>query len=71
MVGLFTAPGGKKGWLPPADHETVADGDITFHDVSFAYGDKQVLHQLNITIPQGKTTARVGAAAAARPPFSA
>lgn len=59
MVGLFTAPE-EKGLSAPVDHEPVADGDITFHNVSFAYGDKQVLHQLNITIPQGKTTALVG-----------
>ncbi len=40
--------------------ETVDDGDIVFENVSFAYGDKEVLHGINACVPQGKTTALVG-----------
>ncbi len=40
--------------------ESVEDGDIMFHNVRFAYGNKEVLHGINVTIPQGKTTALVG-----------
>lgn len=34
--------------------------DITFKNVSFSYGDHQVLHNINLTIPKGKTIALVG-----------
>ncbi|WP_217587137.1 ABC transporter ATP-binding protein [Lentibacillus saliphilus] len=43
--------------------DTVADrssGDITFENVSFSYGEKNVLSHINLTIPEGKTTAIVG-----------
>ncbi|MFD1257893.1 ABC transporter ATP-binding protein [Mucilaginibacter terrae] len=33
---------------------------IRFNNVSFAYGDNEVLHQLNLQIPVGKTVALVG-----------
>ncbi|MFA4867301.1 MAG: ABC transporter ATP-binding protein [Pedobacter sp.] len=33
---------------------------ITFKDVSFAYGERQVLNRVNIEIPKGKTIALVG-----------
>lgn len=33
---------------------------IIFKKVSFAYGDNQVLHDINLTIPRGKTVALVG-----------
>ncbi|GAB3822834.1 ABC transporter ATP-binding protein [Pontibacter rugosus] len=33
---------------------------IEFRDVAFAYGDKPVLQNINITIPKGKTVALVG-----------
>lgn len=35
-------------------------GDITFTDVAFSYGDKNVFSKLNFTIPHGKKTALVG-----------
>lgn len=34
--------------------------DITFENVSFAYGDKQALEDVSFTIPSGTTTAVVG-----------
>lgn len=40
--------------------EAVADGDIAFENVRFSYGDKEVLHGVSASIPQGKTTALVG-----------
>lgn len=40
--------------------EPIDDGDIVFENVSFSYGDKEVLHNLNVTVPRGKTTALVG-----------
>ncbi len=58
MINIFTAPEEHLDTSAPA--EPIADGDIVFHNVCFSYGDKQVLHNLNITIPQGKTTALVG-----------
>ena len=33
---------------------------ITFKDVSFSYGDRQILDHINIEIPKGKTIALVG-----------
>ncbi|MBR4906222.1 MAG: ABC transporter ATP-binding protein [Clostridia bacterium] len=38
----------------------VRDGDLAFENVRFAYGEKEVLHGVSVTIPQGKTTALVG-----------
>ncbi|RAU81461.1 ABC transporter ATP-binding protein [Pontibacter arcticus] len=40
--------------LPAFEHQ------IEFRDVSFSYGDKPVLQNINITIPKGKTIALVG-----------
>lgn len=58
MVALFTAKeevlGSGKG------DESIADGDIVFENVRFSYGDKEVLHGVSASIPQGKTTALVG-----------
>lgn len=36
------------------------NSDITFKDVSFSYGDRQVLHNINFTIRKGQTVALVG-----------
>jgi subfamily B ATP-binding cassette protein MsbA len=36
------------------------NNDITFENVSFNYGEKQVLNNINITVPKGKTVALVG-----------
>lgn len=33
---------------------------IHFNDVTFAYGENEVLHRINLTIPAGKTVALVG-----------
>ena len=58
MVALFTT---KEETLRGTEAvEAVADGDITFENVSFSYGEKQVLHDVSASIPQGKTTALVG-----------
>lgn len=35
-------------------------GDIRFRDISFGYGEKELFHDLNVDIPQGKMTAIVG-----------
>lgn len=34
--------------------------EIRFRDVSFAYGEKDILKKINLTIPKGKTVALVG-----------
>lgn len=39
---------------------TVPEADIVFDHVSFSYGEKPVLRDLNMTIPKGKVTAIVG-----------
>lgn len=48
----------------PQEDESAAgayqSGDITFHQVSFSYGEKQVLKDVDLTIPRGKSTAVVG-----------
>ncbi len=36
------------------------DDSIEFKNVSFAYGDKQVLFDINLNVPKGKTVALVG-----------
>jgi ATP-binding cassette subfamily B protein len=36
-------------------------GDVEFRDLSFAYGDHVVLHDVSFTVPAGTTTAIVGA----------
>ena len=50
--------------LPQARQDVpLNDCDIQLHDVSFSYGGsdgKEVLHHLDLTIPQGKFTALVG-----------
>lgn len=39
---------------------TTPAGDIEFDHVSFSYGDKQALHDVSFTVPQGSMTAIVG-----------
>jgi len=39
---------------------SIPDSDISFKNVSFAYGEKKVLDNLIFTIPKGKVTAIVG-----------
>ena len=40
--------------------------EIAFQDVSFAYADTDVLHNINLTIPKGKTVALVGSSGAGK-----
>ncbi len=35
-------------------------GEIEFRDLSFSYGDREVLHHINLKIPAGKTLAIIG-----------
>ncbi len=35
--------------------------DVSFDDISFSYGDRQVLHQINLSVKSGQTVALVGA----------
>lgn len=43
-------------------------GDIEFHNVSFAYQDKKVLHHINLTLKQGSLTALVGPSGSGKAP---
>lgn len=45
---------------------TNAQGDITFNNVNFSYGDQPVLNNLSFTAPGGKTTAFVGPSGAGK-----
>jgi len=58
MVEIYTAP--VENECGVKNNAQVKDGDIEFHDVTFAYGEKEVLHGINAVIPRGKTTALVG-----------
>lgn len=40
--------------------ESPVKGDIQFEKVAFAYQDKEVLHDINVTLQKGKLTALVG-----------
>ena len=42
------------------ERQSSAAGDIRFEHVSFAYQDKEVLHDINITLPKNSLTALVG-----------
>lgn len=58
MVTLFTTA--EETLRSGEAEETVDGGDILFENVSFAYGEKEVLHNVSAAIPCGKTTALVG-----------
>lgn len=45
---------------------TMPNADIVFDDVSFGYGDQNVLSHVSFSIPQGKTTAIVGPSGAGK-----
>lgn len=59
MVSLFTAPE-ESGLGVSGGSTQLPRGDLVFENVHFAYGDKEVLHGVTLTIPQGKATALVG-----------
>lgn len=40
--------------------ESPEHGDITFENVSFGYGEKEILHDVSLTLRQGSLTALVG-----------
>ena len=42
------------------ERQSPAAGDIRFEHVSFAYQDKEVLHDINVTLPKNSLTALVG-----------
>lgn len=42
------------------ERQSPATGDIRFEHVSFAYQDKEVLHDITVTLPQNSLTALVG-----------
>ena len=42
------------------EQHSPAAGDIRFEHVSFAYQDKEVLHDINVTLPKNSLTALVG-----------
>lgn len=46
--------------LPQSQPLPAFEQEITFRDVSFAYGQEPVLQHINLTIPKGKTIALVG-----------
>lgn len=52
--------------LSPANPKLLPQGDITFDDVHFAYGDAPVLRGLSFTAKAGETTALVGASGAGK-----
>ncbi|MCR8644226.1 ABC transporter ATP-binding protein/permease [Paenibacillus sp. N1-5-1-14] len=43
-----------------SERRPIQDAHITFHNVTFGYGDKPVLNNLNLVIPEKGTTALVG-----------
>ena len=46
--------------LPHASGPSTFNHDIRLVNVNFSYGDRQVLNNINLTIPKGKTIALVG-----------
>ena len=45
--------------LPPRDERQIT-GHIAFRDLSFSYGAEEVLHRINLEIPQGTTLGIIG-----------
>ena len=56
--------------LPNAKPIPVFSNKITFRNVSFAYGDKKILDNINLEIEKGKTVALVGASGAGKSTFA-
>ena len=46
--------------IDEGEETCIADPKIELRNVSFSYGDSELFHKLNLTIPAGKTTAIVG-----------
>ena len=46
--------------IDEGEETCIADPEIELRNVSFSYGDSELFHKLNLTIPAGKTTAIVG-----------
>lgn len=46
--------------LPNAEKVSSFESAIVFEQVDFSYGEKQILHQINLTIEKGQTVALVG-----------
>jgi len=42
------------------DEANIGSNSVSFEDIHFSYKDKEVLHGVNMTLEQGKTTALVG-----------
>ena len=52
--------------LPDAQSVSGFEHSIELRNVSFTYGDKQILSNINLTIPKGKTIALVGSSGAGK-----
>ncbi|TDW99412.1 ABC transporter ATP-binding protein [Dinghuibacter silviterrae] len=52
--------------LPGAQTLDTFQHSIEFRGISFAYGDHQILENINLTIPKGKTVALVGSSGAGK-----
>ena len=52
-----------------AKTDITLSGKISFHGVSFGYGDKLILEELNLDIPAGQTVAIVGPSGAGKSSF--
>lgn len=56
MIQIINAPEEKE----TGQEECTQKGDLVFENVTFAYTDKPILKNVNLTIPVGKATALVG-----------
>lgn len=57
MVSIFTQPEENTAQGAELSSET---GDLCTEGLNFSYDDRQILNDVNVTIPQGKVTALVG-----------
>jgi len=51
---------------PPTQPKVPERYDVEFRDVGFAYGDKKVLQQIDLKVPEGSVTALVGPSGAGK-----
>ena len=61
MLEILDAPPAITDEHVPATPITNIEGAIEFRNLTFRYGDTEVLHNVSLTIPAGTTTAIVGA----------